>query len=442
MRPPIQYARSGDLKIAYQITGGGPVDLLWAPAMATQLDLEWDWPARARFLESFGSFCRLIRFDKRGTGLSDRPDHIATLEERIDDLRAVLDSAGCKSAAILGASEGASMACLFAATHPDRARALLIWGGQARWVRTHDYPWGSTPEDDERRISELSEHGITIEYEFPDGVPHDQTAYAEYLMRWHRAGASPAALVALARMNSQIDIRDILPDIHVPTLVMNRTGDPVANIDAARDLAAHIPGARFQEFPGDTHSISTIEPEKVLATIEEFITGEPSGFRTTRVLASLLVLDVVGSTKRASDLGDAGWKDLLHKHRAATDAQVAFYGGVVLDHAGDGVLATFDGPARAIRCGRAALDKAHDLGLQLRAGIHTGEVERDGAVATGIAVHMAARIGALAAADEVLVTSTVRDLVAGSGIEFEDRGRHLLKGVPDARRVYRVSAVR
>jgi len=441
MRPPIQYARSGDLKIAYQITGGGPIDLVWAPAMARQLDLEWDWPPRARFLESLGAFCRLIRFDKRGTGLSDRPDHIATLEERIDDIRAVMDAAGSKSAAILGGSEGASMACLFAATYPDRTRALLIWGGQARWVKTDDYPWGSTPEEDERGIAELSEHGMTLEYLFPDGVPDDQAAHAEYLMRWHRAGASPAALVALARMNAQIDVRDILPDIRVPTLVMNRTGDPVAHIDAARDLAAHIPGAKFKEFPGDTHSISNLEPEKVLATIEEFITGAPSRLRTTRVLASILVLDMVGSTKRASELGDSGWKDLLSRHRAATDAEVAYFGGAVVDHAGDGVLAIFDGPARAVRCGRAAVDKAHELGLQLRAGIHTGEVERDGAAATGIAVHIAARIGALAAADEVLVTSTVRDLVAGSGIEFEDRGRHLLKGVSEARRVYRVSAV-
>ncbi|MHB8613829.1 MAG: adenylate/guanylate cyclase domain-containing protein [Candidatus Dormibacteraceae bacterium] len=441
MRAPIQYAPSGELKIAYQVTGAGPVDVVWAPAMATQLDLEWDWPPRARFLESLGSFCRLIRFDKRGTGLSDRPDHIATLDERIDDIRAVIDAAGSQSPAILGASEGASMACLFAATHPDRTRALLIWGGQARWVKTDDYPWGITREEDERGIAALSEHGITLDWEFPDGVPEDQMAYAEYLVRWHRAGASPAALVALARMNSQIDVRDILPEIRVPTLVMNRTGDPVAHVDAARDLASHIPGARFLEFPGDTHSISSVEPEKVLAAIEEFITGAPSRLRTTRVLASILVLDTVGSTKRVAEIGDVAWRDLLHRSRAMTDAQVAYFGGAVVDHAGDGMLATFDGPARAVRCARASLDSARELGLQLRAGVHTGEVERDGPAASGIAVHLAARVGALAAADEVLVTSTVRDLVAGSGIEFEDRGRHMLKGVPEARRIYRVLAV-
>lgn len=353
----------------------------------------------------------------------------------------MIDAAGSQSAAILGASEGASMACLFAATQPDRTRALLIWGGQARWVRTDDYPWGVSPEENEQHIAELNEHGITLEYEFPDGVPGDQSAYAEYLIRWHRAGATPAALVSLARMNSQIDVRDILPDIRVPTLVMNRTEDPVAHIDAARDLAARIPGARFQEFSGDTHSISNLEPEKVLAVIEEFITGAPSRLRTTRVLASILVLDTVGSTKRVAEIGDAAWRDLLNRHRALTDAQVAYFGGAVMDHAGDGMMATFDGPARAVRCARAAVDKAHELGLQLRAGIHTGEVEKDGTAAAGIAVHVAARIGALASADEVLVTSTVRDLVAGSGIEFEDRGRHTLKGVPGARHVYRVSTI-
>ncbi len=440
MRPPIQYGRSGDLKIAYQVTGAGPIDLVYAPGTISQLDMEWEWPARAHFLEAFASFCRLIRFDKRGTGLSDRPSHIATLEERADDIRAVMDAVGSKSAAILGASEGSSMACLFAATYPDRTRALLIWGGQARWVKTDDYPWGLTQEEKEREIAELNEHGVTSEYVFPHGAPAD-VAFADWFLRWFRAGASPAALAALERMNAQIDIRDILPDIRVPTLVMNRTGDPIAHIDAARDLAARIPGARFQEFPGDTHSMILVEPEKVLAAIEEFITGAPSPLRTTRVLASILMLDIVGSSKRAAELGDAAWKDLLFRLRTAIDGDVAHFGGAVVDHAGDGWLATFDGPARAVRCARAAVNRARELGLPLRAGIHTGEVERDGATATGIAVHVAARVGALASADEVLVTSTVRDLVAGSGIEFGDRGRHVLKGIPEARRLYLVTAV-
>ena len=440
MRPPIKYARSGALKIAYQVTGDGPIDLVWTPGTVSQLDMEWDWPPRARVIEGFGSFCRLIRFDKRGTGLSDRPDHIATLEERTDDIRAVIDAARSNSAAIFGVSEGSSMACLFAATYPDRTRALVIWGGQARWVKTAGYPWGVTQEQVERDLAEINENGVTAEYVFPHGAP-DDPAYADWLIRWFRAGVSPSALVALERMNSQIDILDILPHIRVPTLVMNRTGDPVAHIDAARDLAARIPGARFQEFEGDSHSLLLIDPEKVLATIEEFITGAPSQLRTTRVLASIMVLDMVESTKHAAALGDAAWKDLLFRHRAAVDAQVAYYGGAVIDHAGDGVLATFDGPARSIRCARICMDKAQELGLRLRGGIHTGEVERDGAAAAGIAVHIAARVGALASTDEILVTSTVRDLVAGSGIEFEDRGRHQFKGISEPRRVYGVTAV-
>lgn len=440
VRAPIKYARSGDLKIAYQVTGDGPIDLVWTPGTVSQLDMEWDWPPRARFIEGFGSFCRLIRFDKRGTGLSDRPDHIATLEERTDDIRAVMDAARSNKAAILGVSEGSSMAGLFAATYPERTRALVIWGGQARWVRTDTYPWGVTAEQVERDLAEINENGVTTDYVFPHGTP-DDPAYEDWLIRWFRAAASPAALVALERMNAQIDIVDILPHIRVPTLVMNRTGDPVAHIDAARDLAGRIPGARFEEFPGDTHSMIAFEPERVLATIEEFITGAPSHLRTTRVLASIMVLDMVGSTQRAAELGDAAWKDLLFRHRAAIDAQVVYYGGQVVDHAGDGVLATFDGPARSIRCATTSLDKAHELGLQLRGGIHTGEVERDGATATGIAVHMASRVGEMASADEVLVTSTVRDLVAGSGIQFEDRGSHQFKGLTEPRRVYRVSAV-
>lgn len=440
MRPPVQYARSANLKIAYQVTGAGPVDMVLAPGTVSQLDMEWDWPARARFLESFGSFCRLIRFDKRGTGLSDRPDHIATLEERTDDIRAVMDALGIHGAAVLGSSEGSSMACLFAATYPERTRALLVFGGQARWVKTDDYPWGVTPEEKEREIAELSEHGVTMEYVFPHGVPADPS-FADWFLRWVRAGASPAALAALERMNAQIDIRDILPSIRVPTLVMNRVGDPIANIDAARDLAARIPGARFQEFPGDTHSMFLIEPEKVLATIEEFVTGAPSQLRSNRVLASILFLDIVGSTQRAADLGDAAWTDLLVRYYAAVDSELLRYGGAVVDRAGDGLLATLDGPARAIRCAHRILDKAHELGLQLRAGIHTGEVERDDTAIRGIAVHIAARIASIADAGELFVSSTVRDLVAGSGIGFQDRGLHALKGVPETRHLYRVSSV-
>jgi class 3 adenylate cyclase len=397
--------------------------------------MEWDWPPRARFLEGLGTFCRLIRFDKRGTGLSDRPDHVATLEERADDIRAVMDAAGSDSGAILGVSEGSSMACVFAATYPDRTRALLVWGGQARWVPTDDYPWGIPAAEYERQIAELNENGVTAEYVFSGHVP-DDPAFVEYMTRWFRAGASPAALAAQETMNMQIDIRDILSMIHVPTLVMNRVGDPVANVEAARDLARHIPGARFCEFPGETHSLQSIEPQKVLATIEEFVTGSVRASATNRALATILFVDIVGSTERAADTGDAAWKDLLARFYALTDGELGSFGGVVVDRAGDGVLATFDGPARAIRCASAVVNRAHDLGLHIRAGIHSGEVERDGAALRGIAVHVGARVAALAAPDEVLVSSIVRDLVAGSGITFKDRGMHTLKGVSEPRQLF------
>ena len=441
MRSSVEYARSGDLKIAYQVTGTGPVDLVLAPGTVSQLDMEWDWPARARFLEGFGSFSRLIRFDKRGTGLSDRPDHIATLEERTDDIRAVMDAVDSPTAAILGSSEGSSMACLFAATHPDRTRALIVWGGQARWVKTDDYPWGVTLEEKDREIAELTDHGVTMEYVFPHGLPSSvDPSYAGWFLRWVRAGASPAALAALERMNAEIDIREILPSIRVPTLVMNRTGDPIANVDAARDLAAHIPGAQFQEFPGNTHSMFLVEPEKVLAAIAEFVTGAPAQLSSSRVLASILFLDIVGSTERAVQLGDAGWSDLAGRFYAAVEGVLQTQGGLVVDRVGDGLLSTFDGPARAIRSARAAQEKAKLLGLRLRAGVHTGEVEREGAAIRGIAVHIAARIATLAGEDEVLVSGTVRDLVAGSGIGFQDRGLHTLKGVPEPRHLYLVSS--
>ncbi|HEX2713429.1 MAG TPA: adenylate/guanylate cyclase domain-containing protein, partial [Candidatus Acidoferrales bacterium] len=271
------------------------------------------------------------------------------------------------------------------------------------------------------------------------GLPRSMDlAYADWFLRWIRAGASPAALAALERMNAQIDIRDILPTIRVPTLVMNRIGDPIANAAAARDLAARIPGAVFREFPGETHSMFLIEPENVLATIAEFITGTPHQLSSARVLATILFLDIVGSTERAAELGDAGWTKLLGRFYAGVEGALQAHGGVIVDRAGDGMLATFDGPARAIRGARAALEEAKVVGLRLRAGVHTGEVERDGAAIRGIAVHIAARIASLAESDELLVSGTVRDLVAGSGIAFRDRGLHKLKGVPEPRHQYLV----
>jgi pimeloyl-ACP methyl ester carboxylesterase len=285
------------------------------------LDLDWDQPAKARFIERFSSFCRLMRFDKRGTGLSDRPTDAATLEERTDDIRAVMDACGSDRAVIFGASEGASMACMFAATYPQRTRGLIVWGGQARWVQTDDYPWGLTASEYERLIGLVREQWPSVEYLVGSGagVGRDvDPAVLDWFLHYAQAGASPTAIVALERMNAQIDTRDILSTIQVPTLVMNRTEDPVAHIEAARDLAARIPGARFMEFPGATHSMYRIEPERVLAAIEEFVTGARVPIAADRFLATILFIDIVASTARAAALGDAAWRYLLEHFNALT----------------------------------------------------------------------------------------------------------------------------
>ena len=440
MLPETKYALSGDTYVAYQVTGNGPVDLVWAPGTVSHLDLDWDTPVRAHFFERVSAFCRLIRFDKRGTGLSDRPLKMATLEERTDDIRAVMDAVGSERATILGFSEGASMACLFAATYPARTRSLIVWGGQARWVRADDYPWGQTPEDYERMIQDVQEHWPSIEYIVGPGAGYGRDvdpAVLEAVLRYFRAAANPSAVAAYERMNAQIDIRPILPTIRVPTFVMNRTADPVAHIDAARDLAVRIPGARLVEFPGAIHPMFMIDPERVLAEIEEFVTGGRSPEMAERILATILFVDIVGSTERAAELGDAAWRHLLDLYYTVARKEIARFRGREMDTAGDGFFATFDGPARAICCALAIEDGVKQLDIEVRAGVHTGECEPMGDKLGGIAVHIAARVLAQAGPSEVVVSSTVKDLVAGSGLKFEDSGSHVLKGVPGEWRLYR-----
>jgi class 3 adenylate cyclase len=443
MHPPVQYARSGNVQVAYQVTGGGPVDLVWAPGLISHLDLEWEWPPRARFQDELGSFCRLIRFDKRGTGLSDRPTAAATIEERTDDIRAVMDAAGSDAAFIFGQSEGANMACVFAAMYPKRTRGLLVWGGQARWVRTRGYRWGMSRKEKERELRTLLQKGIGLEYL---GItPHDQLedpAQIDWFLRFARAGGSPSAIAAMERMNFDIDVSDILPAIRVRALIMNRTGDPVANVEAARDLARRIPGARFVEFPGDTHSIAAIEPERVLAEIKGFITGTQYQVSGDRVLSTIVCLDIVGSTQTAAKLGDRRWRQLLDRYYDMLERHLAAHGGTEIDRAGDGLMATFDGPSRAIRFAVIVQRDAAPLDLHLRVGVHTGEVEVSNRARRGIAVHVAARLSALAGSNEVLVSSTVKDLVAGSGLILRDRGLHKLKGVPERWRTYAASLPR
>jgi class 3 adenylate cyclase len=440
-RPETKYARSGDVMVAYQVTGEeNPVDLVHAVGTVSHLELFWDIPEAAWLIERLSSFSRLIRFDKRGTGMSDRPLGPATLEERTDDIRAVMDAAGSERAFIL---EGGSMACVFAATYPERTAGLILWGTQATWIRQDDYPWGSTREEWLAEIDELAEQGMTDAYLFGEGVGADSVMPEEQkapIRRLFKSAISPGALVAMERMNLDIDIRDILPTIHVPTLVMNRTEDPVAHIDAARDLAAHIDGARFVGIPGDVHIFfKGPEAEQIAAEVEEFVTGSRPVLGIERSLTTVMFTDIVGSTKRAAALGDRAWRDLIERHHRIVRDLLARSRGTEMDTAGDGFFATFDGPARAVQCALAAVDAVRPLGIQIRAGVHTGEVETIDGKAGGMAVVIGARIAASAEASEVLVSSTVKDLTAGSGLVFAGAGEHDLKGVPDRWRVYRAT---
>jgi class 3 adenylate cyclase len=440
MRPATRYAKSGNLRIAYQVSGTGVVDLVWAPGTISHLDLSWD--VYAERYDWFGSFCRLIRFDKRGTGLSDRSPNVATLEERTDDIRAVMDAAGSERAVLFGGSEGANMACLFAAMHPERTRSLMIWGGQARWTRTDDYPWGMPTAEYQKVVDGLRDEWPSIEYLTGAGAGLGKDVDPKVLDWWltfARASASPSAIVALEQMNMLIDTRNILPAIRVPTLVMNRTGDPVANVDAARDLAAHIPGARFVEFPGKTHQMVGPDVELVNETIREFVTGTHTPIATNRYLTTVLFLDIVKSTEHAYRLGDTSWGTLLNRFYGLVREELARYQGKEVGTQGDGFLATFDGPARAIRCAGSVRDSARLLGLEVRSGVHTGECERMGDDIGGVAVHEAARVCGEAGAGEVLVSSTVKDLVAGSGLGFVDRGAHRLKGIPGESQLFSVA---
>jgi pimeloyl-ACP methyl ester carboxylesterase len=439
MLPKTKYARSDDVLIAYQVTGNGPVDVVVAPGTMSHLDLDWENPRRALFFERFSRFCRLIRFDKRGTGLSDRPVKMATLEERTDDIRAVMDAVGIERANILGGSEGGSMACLFAATYPQRVSSLLVWGAQARWIATPDHPWGQSRAEHDEMLAMVLDGWPSFDYITGPGagVGKDaDPAYIESIARYMRAAASPSAVYAYEQMNGAIDTRPILPAIKSPTLVMNRTGDPCAHVEAARDMAARIPGARFVEYPGNSHSMMLDDMETILSDIQEFVTGERPVEASDRILATVLFLDIVSSTERATTLGDIAWRNLLNAYYSIVRKELARFRGKETNTAGDGFLATFDGPARAVRCALAIACGVRQLGIEVRAGVHTGECETMGDNFGGIAVNIGARIMASAEPGGVLVSGTVKDLVAGSGIEFKDAGIHVLKGVPGEWRLF------
>jgi pimeloyl-ACP methyl ester carboxylesterase/class 3 adenylate cyclase len=432
MEPETRYAKSGDVHIAYQVVGSGPTDLVLVPGFISHIEEWWEEPLSARFLERLASFSRLILFDKRGTGLSDREAGVPTLEQRMDDVRAVLAAAGSERAAVLGVSEGGAMSALFAATYPERTAALVLYGTFAEFCS-----WVPTPEHLEHFLHAIDE-GWGTGRSLPHFAPSvaDDSRFRRWWARYERLGASPGAAMALMRMNSEIDVRHVLPAIRVPTLVLHRTGDVTVDVEAGRYQAAHIPGATYVELPGVDHLPFVGDAEAVLDEIEEFLTGARPVAEPDRVLATVLFTDVVGSTELAARLGDRRWRDLLDAHHAAVRRQLDRFRGREVKTVGDGFLATFDGPARAIRCADAIRASVRTLGLEVRAGLHTGEVELIGDDVGGIAIHVGARVAALAGPGEVLVSSTVKDLVAGSGLRFEDRGTHRLKGVPEGWRLF------
>lgn len=442
MRPETRYARSGEIGIAYQVLGEGDMDLVVAFQFVSHLDLLWENPAEAAFMRRLGSFARVILFDRRGVGLSDPAGGAPTLEERMDDLRAVMDAAGSERAALLGMSEGATMSMLFAATYPERVTALVLWGAMARSTGAPDYPWApereAVEEAQEELVGPMWGQGATLDI-FAPSMADDPRA-REFQARFERQAASPMRVQQLFEMFLDTDVRGALPLVQAPTLVMHRRGDRAVNYRAARWLSEQIENSAYEEFEGADHFPWVGDGESPLAAIEEFLTGVRPAPVAERVLATVLFTDIVDSTRLATEIGDRRWRELLERHQELVREQLRRFEGREIKTTGDGFLATFDGPSRAAECARAIVDEVPSLGIEVRAGLHTGEVELMGSDVGGIAVHVAARIAALADARTVLASRTVRDLASGSGVEFGSFGRHTLKGVPDEWDVYRVDA--
>ena len=413
------------------------------PGWISNVEAAWGEPTMARFFERLASFSRLILFDKRGTGLSDRvpESELPSLETRMDDVRSVCDAAGSERAALLGVSEGAPMCALFAATYPARTTAIILFGGYARRLQAPDYQWGVTVAQQQAFLKEIERDWggpVGLDVRAPSRL--GDARFRENWARYLRMGASPGAVLALTRMNAEIDVRPILTTIRVPTLVLHRSGDRVIPVGAGRYLAERIPHASFKQLAGDDHLPWIGDTDAVLGEIEEFLTGVRTRPEPNRVLATVLFTDIVGSTQRAAELGDAAWTDVLNAHHARIREELGRFGGREIRTTGDGFFALFDGPARAIRCALALVNAVRPLGLEIRAGLHTGEVELAGDDIEGLAIHIGARIAALAGAGDVLVSRTVRDLVVGSGLTFQERGMHALKGVPDEWQLYKAAA--
>ena len=439
MVPETRYAKSGGVNIAYQVMGNAPRDLVVVPGWVSNIDVFWEEPSFARLLTRLASMSRLILFDKRGTGLTDRVSDLPTLEVRMDDVRAVMDAVGSRQAALFGYSEGAAMCALFAATYPTRTTALIMGGALARRTSAPDYPWGPTVEQ-HLAFCEQAERDwggpIGIEARCPS-MAHDER-YRQWWARWLRSSASPAAAATLMRMNTDIDIRHVLPAVRVPTLLLHSVNDRVIGIGAGRYMAEHIRGAKLVELNGIDHVPWGCDASRIADEIEDFLTGTRRGPEPDRVLATVLFTDIVGATERAVSLGDRRWHDLLDSHHTLVRRELTHFRGREIDTAGDSFFATFDGPARAVRCACTISEGVRALGLEIRAGLHTGECELIGDKPGGIAVHTGARVAAQAGSGEVLVSSTVRDLVADSGLSFQDRGVQVLKGIPGEWRLFAV----
>ncbi len=436
-----QYARSGDTHIAYQIVGDGDLDVIYVPGWVSHVELCWEEPSLARFLNRIASFARLVIFDKRGTGLSDRVpnDQLPTLEERADDLLAVMNAANSREAALIGFSEGGNLSAFFAASHPHRTTALVMYGTFGKRIWSLDYPWAPTPQQRQEEYDFIErEWGNLMDLEHYAPSKINDAAFARRVATYFRRSASPGAAVALLKMNTQIDLTNVLPAIHVPTLVLHRRGDRDAKVEEGRWIADRVSNARFVELDGEDHLPWVGDSDSILDEIQGFLTGEKPQQQIERFLTTILFTDIVGSTDIARRMGDRDWKGLLNGHDKMCARAIADHNGRLVKGTGDGILATFDGPGRGISCAQAIAAAADELGLKVRSGLHTGECELRGEEIAGVAVHLAARISALAKPDQLLVSRTVRDLVAGSGHEFLDQGEFTLKGFPEKWALYSV----
>ncbi len=442
--PTTRYVTNDGLSIAYQVFGDGPRDLVYVPGWISNIELMWDDPVLASILRRLGTFSRLITFDKRGTGMSDRLplDELPSLEQRMDDVRAVMDAVGCERATIFGHSEGGNMATLFAATYPERTEGLILASTYGKRIPSPDYPWAPSPEQREVEIIETERT-----FGDPDHIPHymlgdrgDDVGFRDWVARYFRMSASPGVAAQLLRMNTLMDTRAALPLVQAPTLLLYRVDDADVKIEEGRWIASQIPRATLIELPGDAHLFWAVDPKDFVDEIEEFMTGHRESAQPERILSTVLFTDIVDSTNRASELGDQAWRSVLEQHNRVTRQELQRWRGVERAHTGDGILATFDGPARAVRAAQAIGQEVRRLGIEVRAGVHTGEVEVVGDNIAGMAVHLGARVASLAGAGEVLVSRTVKDLVVGSRFEFESRGVHELKGVPGEWEVFAVVA--